>query len=147
MSLGRGQSQSHSWWQYWRRDVQPAPGRLNSSLRITLASIIVFIAMMVLRMPFLAYGLYVIFMVGRVNTAITLRTGIALLCSVACALSIALMIVILTDNNPMAQSTESGRNDFCSWHDHSGDEYTHCRVWVGPYLLRRHRFLGESRIS
>ena len=68
-----------------------------------MASIIVLIAMMLLRMPFVAYGLYVIFMVGRVNTAVTLRTGIALLCSVACALSIALIVVILTDNNPMAR--------------------------------------------
>ena len=62
---------------------------LNSSLRITLTSVVVLTTMMVLQMPFAAYGLYVIFMVGHVNTAVTLRTGIALLCSVACALSIA----------------------------------------------------------
>ena len=103
MPLGATQSRTRSWLQYWTQDLQATPGRLNSSLRITLASVIVLVAMMVLQMPFVAYGMYVIFMVGRDNPAVTLRTGIALLCSVSCALMIALMVVILTDNTPMAR--------------------------------------------
>ena len=97
-------TQSRSLWlQYARQDLQATPGRLNSSLRITLTTVVVLVAMMVLQMPFVAYGLYVIFIVGRANPTVTLRTGIALFCSTSCALSIALIVVILTDNNPMAR--------------------------------------------
>lgn len=103
MRLGSSRSLDNSWWQYWLQDIRPTPGRLHSSLRITLASVVVLVAMMVLQMPFVAYALYVIFMVGRANPAITLRTGIGLLCAVSCALSIALIVVILTDNDPMAR--------------------------------------------
>jgi multidrug resistance protein MdtO len=103
MPLGATQSTTRPWLQYWIQDLQPTLGRLNSSLRITFASVLVLTTMMVLQMPFVAYGLYVIFMVGRDNPAATLRTGIALLCSVSCALSIALVVVILTDNDPMAR--------------------------------------------
>lgn len=97
-------TQSRSLWlQYARQDLQATPGRLSSSLRITLTTVVVLVVMMVLQMPFVAYGLYVIFIVGRANPAVTARTGIALFCSTACALSIALIVVILTDNNPMAR--------------------------------------------
>lgn len=103
MVLGAVQSRAQLWLQYWRKDLQPTPGRLNNSLRTTLTSVVVLITMMVLQMPFVAYGMYVIFMVGRESPAVTLRTGIALLSSVSCALGIAFMVVILTDNNPMAR--------------------------------------------
>ena len=103
MAPGTAYAKSHSWWQYFRQDLQPAPGRLQSSLRIALTSIIVLTVMMVLQMPFAAYGLYVVFMVGRINPVATLRTGIALVCAVECALSLAMMVVILTDNDPMAR--------------------------------------------
>ena len=103
MPLGATESKSQSWFQYWAQDLQPTPGRLNRSLRITLTSVLVLITMMVLQMPFVAYGMYAIFMVGRDSPAVTLRTGTALLCTVSCALSIALVVVILTDNDPMAR--------------------------------------------
>lgn len=103
MPLSATQSNSRSWLQYFTQDLQPTPGRLSSSLRITLTSVLVLITMMVLQMPFVAYALYVIFMVGRDSPAITLRTGIALSSASACALSIALVVVILTDNDPMAR--------------------------------------------
>ena len=92
-----------SWLQYWRQDLQRTPGRLDSSLRIAFASVLVLVAMMVLQIPFIAYGLYVIFIIGHDNPAVSLRTGVATLCSVACVLSIAFIVVILTDNDPIAR--------------------------------------------
>ncbi|QNI33442.1 FUSC family protein [Alloacidobacterium dinghuense] len=103
MPLSATQSKTRSWLQYLTQDLQPTPGRLDGSLRITLTSVLVLITMMVLQMPFVAYALYVIFMVGRDSPAVTLRTGFALLCAVSCALAISLVVVILTDNNPMAR--------------------------------------------
>ena len=103
MPLGATQSKTRLWLQYWIQDLPPTSGRLNSSLRTTLASVLALITMMVLQMPFVNYGLYAIFMVARDSPAVTLRTGIALSCAVSCALSIALVVVILTDNDPMAR--------------------------------------------
>jgi multidrug resistance protein MdtO len=59
--------------------------------------------MMVLQVPYIAYGLYAIFLVAGANPAVSLRTGIATTCSTACALSMALIVVIVTDNDPMAR--------------------------------------------
>ena len=39
-------------------DLQPTPGRLNSSLRIVLATVITLILLMALRMPLASIGLY-----------------------------------------------------------------------------------------
>jgi multidrug resistance protein MdtO len=103
MPLSAVQSKPRSWLQYWREDLHPAPGRLGNSLRIALASVLVLVAMMVLQVPYIAYGLYAIFMVAGANPAVSLRSGIATTCSVACALSMALIIVIVTDNDPMAR--------------------------------------------
>jgi multidrug resistance protein MdtO len=96
-------AEAQFWLRYLRRDLSPTPGRLESSLRITLTTVLVLVAMMVLQVPFVAYGLYAIFMVGRESPTVTLRTGIASSCVVACAVGIATIVVILTDNNPMAR--------------------------------------------
>jgi multidrug resistance protein MdtO len=104
MPLGAAMpSRTRSWMQYWREDLQATPGRLSSSLRITLTSVFVLITMMWLQMPYVAYGLYAIFMISRDSPPVTLRSAIATSLSVFCALSIALIVVILSDNDPMAR--------------------------------------------
>lgn len=92
-----------SWLQYWTQDLQQTPGRVERSLRLALTSAIVLIVMMVLRIPYAAYGIYIILIVGYETPPLSLRTGIASLLGVACSLSTALIVVILTDNNPMAR--------------------------------------------
>jgi multidrug resistance protein MdtO len=59
--------------------------------------------MMVLRVPNVAFALYVIFLVSNENPALSLRTGIASLLVVTLALSISLGVVILTDNDPLGR--------------------------------------------
>jgi multidrug resistance protein MdtO len=87
----------------WREDLQARPGRVESSLRIVFATIVVLVAMMVLQVPNAAFALYVIFIISNENPALSLRTGVASLVAVALALSISFGVVILTDNDPLAR--------------------------------------------
>lgn len=103
MPPGVRPSKPRSWLQYWREDLQQTPGRLASSLRIALTSVLVVVAMQVLHVPYIAYGLYVILLVAHDNPAVSLRMGIASIFAASCALSISLIVVILTDNDPMAR--------------------------------------------
>ena len=59
--------------------------------------------MMVLQIPYIAYALYVIYIVTNESPTVSLRTGIASLLSVAAVLAITLIVVIATDNDPMAR--------------------------------------------
>lgn len=84
-------------------DSQSTPGRLSRSLRITLASVLLLVVMLVLQMPFMAYGLYAVFVVAVENPSASLQTGIALLATGLLAVGTELGVVILTDNDPMAR--------------------------------------------
>ena len=53
-----------SWWHRFWQDQQPTPGRLNSSLRIVLASMLALILMLALQMPFISIGMYFIFLIA-----------------------------------------------------------------------------------
>lgn len=84
-------------------DLLPTPGRLSRSLRITLTTILLLILMLVLQMPFFAYGLYAIFVVAVESPSASLQTGIALIATGLLAVGIELGVVLLTDNDPMAR--------------------------------------------
>ena len=92
-----------SWFEYWKQNLQSSPGRVGSALRIVLTAVLVLITMMVLQIPYIAYALYVIFIVTNESPAVSLRTGTASLLSVAAVLAITLIVVIATDNDPMAR--------------------------------------------
>ncbi len=87
----------------WWEDLQARPGRVESSLRMVFATIVVLVAMMVLQVPNVAFALYVIFIISNENPALSFRLGAASLLAVALALSISLGVVILTDNDPVAR--------------------------------------------
>lgn len=91
------------WVERFRQDLEPTPGRLNSSLRIVLASIITLILLMALRMPFASIGMYFVFLVGRDSPAVSFRSGVLFIVTLAAAVAAALGVVILTDNDPMAR--------------------------------------------
>ncbi|WP_353066877.1 FUSC family protein [Tunturibacter psychrotolerans] len=82
-------------------DLQPTPGRLNSSLRILLATIIALILMLTWRMPFIYIGMYFIFLVGRDSPTISFRTGLISVLTVTAAIAVELGVVIVSDNDPM----------------------------------------------
>src|SRR5271156_5733782 len=85
------------------QDLQPTPGRQGRSLRITLASVLLLTVMLVLQMPFMAYGLYAIFVVAVGSPSASFQTGIALIGTGVIAVGSELAIVALTDNDPIAR--------------------------------------------
>jgi multidrug resistance protein MdtO len=87
---------------FWQ-DLQPTPGRWNSTLRIGLASVITLILLMTLRMPLAGLGMYFIFLVGRDSPAVSLRSAILSLVGLSAAIATVLAVVIVTDNDPMAR--------------------------------------------
>lgn len=91
------------WLQRIWQDLQPTPGRLNTSLRMTLASILVLVLMLVLQMPYIAYGLYFIFLIGRESPSVSLRTAFVLVVSIMILIPAEMGVVILSDNDPMAR--------------------------------------------
>jgi multidrug resistance protein MdtO len=84
-------------------DLQPTPGRLNSSLRIVLATAITLILLMTLRLPFASLGLYYIFLIGRDSPSVSVRSGFFSLLALAAAVAAVLAVVSLTDNDPLAR--------------------------------------------
>ena len=91
------------WTERLWQDLQPTPGRLNSTLRVVLASVITLILLMTLRMPFAGLGMYYIFLVGRDSPAVSLRSAILSLLTVAALIAAVLAVIIVTDNDPMSR--------------------------------------------
>src|SRR5271156_1374970 len=103
MNVPSPSAHSMSWLRSFWQDLQPTPGRLNRTLRMVLASVILLVLLLVLQMPFANYGLYVIFVLGQESPSISLRTGLSSLLVVSLAIAIEMGVVILTDNDPMAR--------------------------------------------
>src|ERR1700693_2734953 len=87
---------------FWR-DLEPTPERLSKTLRMTLSSLIVLVLMLVLQMPYVAYGLYFIFLIGRESPSVSLRTAFASVVTVLLVIASEMGVVILSDNDPMAR--------------------------------------------
>jgi multidrug resistance protein MdtO len=85
------------------QDLQPTPGRLSKTLRMTLASILVLVLMLVLQMPNIAYGLYFIFLIGRESPSVSLRTAVPSVVTIWLVIVAEMGVVILSDNDPMAR--------------------------------------------
>jgi multidrug resistance protein MdtO len=85
------------------QDLQPTPGRLNSSLRIVLATLLTLIGLLVWQMPFASVSLYFVFLVGRDSPAVSLRSGIFFILALVFAVAAEMAVVILTNNDPMAR--------------------------------------------
>jgi multidrug resistance protein MdtO len=103
MSAASSSANYMPWLEKLWEDLQPTPGRLNSSLRITLATVLALVLILVWQMPFAAIGLYSIFLIGRESPSVSLRLGVASVMTVALAVAIELSVVLLTDNDPMAR--------------------------------------------
>src|SRR5215813_895584 len=101
---GKSSSLSFTSWlrRFWQ-DLQPTPERLNSSLRMTLATVLTLVLLLVLQMPFLAFGLYAVFLLVRESPSASFRFGVATLMVATLAIVIELAVVYLTDNDPMAR--------------------------------------------
>jgi multidrug resistance protein MdtO len=92
-----------SWVRKFADDLRPTPGRLASSLRIVLASIVTLILLLVWQMPLAYLGLYIVFNVSRDSPAISLRTAILSIMAIALSVGLSIAVVVLSDNDPMAR--------------------------------------------
>jgi multidrug resistance protein MdtO len=92
-----------SWVRKFADDLRPTPGRLASSLRIVLASILTLILLLVWQMPLAYLGLYIVFNVSRDSPAISLRTAILSMVAIALSVGLSIAVVVLSDNDPMAR--------------------------------------------
>ena len=94
------------------QDLQPTPGRLNTSLRIVLATVLTLILLMTWRIPSSAIGLYLVFMVSRDSPAVSLRGGILSLLTLTAAVGTVIGVVGITDNDPMVRVLSVGAIGF-----------------------------------
>ncbi len=92
-----------TWTDHIWQDLVPTPGRMNSTLRIVLASVITLLLLMTLRMPFAGIGMYFVFLIGRDSPAVSFRSSIFIMLAVITSIGTVLAVVTLTDNDPMAR--------------------------------------------
>jgi multidrug resistance protein MdtO len=85
------------------QDLLPTPGRLRRALRMTLTSIAVLILMLVLQMPYTAYGLYAILVVCAESPSASFKVGLAVIVVACFAILIEISVIVLTDNDPVAR--------------------------------------------
>lgn len=103
MNLNSSSPKPSFWLQSFWQDLQPTPGRLNKTLHIVLASVVLLPVLLVLQMPFASYGLYSVFVLIGESPSISLRTGVAASSVVGLAIAIEISVVVLTDNDPLAR--------------------------------------------
>src|SRR5271170_7442078 len=92
-----------SWLRGFWQDLQPTSGRLHSALRITLATALALVLSLVWQMPFAAYGLYAVFLISRESLSASLRLGISVLLTASLVVAVELILIIASDNGPIAR--------------------------------------------
>lgn len=97
------QTQTASWTQRIWLDLQPTPGRLGTTLRIVLASILTLLLLLVWQVPFASIALYFVFIVGRDSPSVSVRSGVMSMLTLVAAVATELSVVALFDNDPVAR--------------------------------------------
>lgn len=91
------------WSELIRQELLPFHGRLSGSLRTTLAVVVTAVAMMTFRTPAVAPGVYLIFLVSYETPYLTFTSGLLSLLFQCVGVAAALLLVVATDNAPMAR--------------------------------------------
>lgn len=91
-----------AWVERFWQDIQPTPGRISSTLRLVLATVLTLMVVLVLQVPYASVALYFVFFVGRESPAISSRSLFTIV-PILAAVAVEFGIVILTDNDPMAR--------------------------------------------
>ncbi len=87
---------------FWR-DQQASPERIKCALRIVLASVITLVCILVWQMMYLPLCLYILFFVAHESPAICFKFNMAMLVTGTIAVAASLIVIGLTDNDPMAR--------------------------------------------
>lgn len=83
------------------QDLLPYPGRENQVCRTVLASILVVIISQMLQIPWLALSLITVFFVSQTNVVLTRLTGMLFLVGTTFAVSLSLLMLQVTWNEPL----------------------------------------------
>jgi multidrug resistance protein MdtO len=86
-----------------RQELLPFHGRLAGSLRTTLAVTLAVIVMVVFRMPAIAPGAYLIFLLSYETPYLTLTTGFYSFCFQCVGVGSTLLLIMVSGNAPMAR--------------------------------------------
>ncbi len=130
---------------FWQ-DQQPTPGRLNSTLRIVLASVVALILMLTLQMPFASVGLYFIFLIARDSPGLSLRSGVVSFLIVVIAIAVELSVVILSDNDPDGSRPERRRGQLHRRRYRGSQQPSGSGFDIRLDLLHHHRPVGSSTL-
>ena len=76
-------------------ELEPRPGRLQDTLRITAAALLVAVVMLTFRMPFLFAGPYLVFILSQRDTMLTRAVAMAAVLMVAAATVLVYAIAFL----------------------------------------------------
>src|SRR5215470_977506 len=89
------------WWELLRAELTLAPERTARMVRMTVLVMGVVLISMALRVPEAALSAYMIFFVSRADAPGTVKSGIGLIVAVTAAVLVALLVLALTDGEPV----------------------------------------------
>ena len=85
---------------FLRESMRPYPGRMEATMRMVLACLIIVSISMSLQVPSQALAAYMVFFVSREDMATTAKTGIALIVAFSLAIVLSLLVFRVTVNEP-----------------------------------------------
>jgi multidrug resistance protein MdtO len=88
---------------FLKDELEPFPGRLAGSLRDTLSLSLAVVLVLTLRIHAAAIGVYFILLLQRQHPSLSLRSAIANLAACCCGVGSCLVLIQLTDNDPLAR--------------------------------------------
>ncbi len=92
-----------SWLDFIRDELAPYPQRLSGTLRDTLSVTLAVVLVMTLRVHAAAIGIYYIFLLARQTPSLSFLSGLRSLVSIAAGVGSCLLLIQMTDNDPIAR--------------------------------------------
>jgi len=93
----------NTWFDILKQELAPTRGRMAGALRTTLALTITIILLMTLRIPAMAFGVFLIFLVSYETPYLNFRVSAIALCTQASGAIAGLLLVSLSGNSPLAR--------------------------------------------
>src|SRR4051794_21889147 len=80
------------WFDWLRRELAPAPGRREMTIRLVMGVVLVTIISMSLQVPEMALSAYMVFFVTKENRVLTALTGVLLIVGATVAIAVSLLL-------------------------------------------------------
>ena len=93
----------NSWLEILKQELAPTRGRMAGALRTTLALVITIVLLMILRIPAMAFGVFLIFLVSYETPYLNFRSGLIALCTQASGAMAGILLVSISGNSPLAR--------------------------------------------